>query len=85
MSDPSTLRARCPCGVELWDRRAGEWTLKASILRYVDGRFVAKCPTCGASVGVPFLAVVEPPAEVEAPRLGVRRRIVRLTPEPGPA
>jgi len=75
--NPRTLRATCECGSELWDIREGEWTLRTRIVRFKHGRFEAMCADCKRPVQIPFLSLVEPPAQ--GTRVGVRRRIV-LTP-----
>ena len=81
--DPSSLTLRCPkCGVDLWAKRAGEWTLRNAILKLdpeKGQRFLARCPEsgCDGLVEVPFLSLVEPPKERPAgKRIYIRQRLV---------
>ena len=84
--DPATLAARCPaCGEELWRERAGQWTLRAAILKLDgDGHLVAKCPQarCRGEVQVPWLALQVPP-QLQPPtapagrrRIAIRRQVL---------
>lgn len=81
MTDPGSLRCSCPdCGTDLWDRRAGEWTLANRIMKVGDdGAVSARCPKGCGDVAVPFMQVVtppDPPKEVPV-RKGRRRLVVR--------
>lgn len=82
--DPKALEAGCPrCGCKLWQERAGDWTLKARILRYQGGVFVAKCPECRTDVQVPWLGVSSDPATHKTPprrRVFVQARLDSRTP-----
>lgn len=61
MTDLGSLRCVCPrCGEQLWAERAGEWTLRAAMLKVdPDGRVKARCPASGCSkiVDVTFLSL----------------------------
>jgi hypothetical protein len=77
--DPRGLEVRCPkCGCLLWQERAGDWTLKARILRYQAGAFVALCPEqgCRGEPQIPWLVVSGDPATHKAPP---RRRVLVRT------
>lgn len=72
MTTAEQVTAECPCGHELWKRRAGEWTLANRVLKLrEDGQLWAKCPKCRRDVVVPWLRI-EPPPPVS------RRLVVRL-------
>jgi hypothetical protein len=70
-ADPATFRATCSgCGYKLWDRRKGEWTLVARVLRLTAARELeAKCPECRADVPIGFLQI-RPPDSIPAPAGG---------------
>ncbi len=72
--DPATLGARCPaCGEELWRERAGQWTLRAAMVKLDGDRLVARCPRdrCRGDVALPWLALQAPPPPTQP-----RRRLV---------
>ena len=83
--DPGSLRARCPaCGEELWRERAGQWSLRAAIVKVgANGALVARCPVgrCDGEVPLPWLALRTPPAPAPAPRRRIAMR--RLVPVGG--
>lgn len=72
-ADPASHRAQCTCGYKLWDRRRGEWSLVARVLKLRDdGSFEAKCPECRADVPIGFLTLRGSETNSTAPRFVVR-------------
>lgn len=77
-AEAARCSAVCPaCQARLWKERAGEWTLKAAILKLTDAGIVARCPEsgCRGEVPIPWLHV-EAPASEEAPARPSGRRIL---------